>query len=96
MDKNTYFALKTIKELVEDGIKFVKSDKIDATAQNWVDYSQKIVELSTKDIDSSIYLNYLRLLISVQDNDISAKQKVTTCLKYLMEVLRIILKQKSD
>jgi len=88
------FAYKNIKELVEDGIENLKrKDLSDEGVQRWLDYSQKIVEICTKDFDSSIFLNYLRVLLSVQSKDMSAYQKINVCLDYLLEVLRIIIEK---
>ena len=87
------FAFKTISDLVADGIKFAKSDQSAASVQNWLDYSQKVVELSTKDLDASILLNYLQLLLSIQRNNMPVNKRIITCLEYLLEVLRIITKQ---
>jgi len=90
-------AYKTIKELVDDGVKVIKPDPSDKypeiSAQKWLEYSERFVELSTKNLDRSIYLNYLRLLVSVQRENISVYQKVIKCLDYLIEVLQIIVKQ---
>ena len=102
------FAFKSIKELVEEGIKLSRSissndfqqygryhqtgfSYADNSFQRWADYSQKIIELSTKELDTSIYLNYLRLLLSLQQNvNMPADRKLAACLDFLIEVLKII------
>ena len=98
------FAYNGIKELIEDGLKAVRSEPynhlssyVNATnvsAETWLRYSDKFVELSTKNLDGSIHLNYLRLLLSLQRNyNMSIVQKVNACLEYLLEVLRLINEQ---
>ena len=106
MYNNSYkdFAYKGIKELIEDGLKAVSPDPYNplsnyvnttnASAENWLKYSDKFVELSTKNLDGSIHLNYLRLLLSLQRNyNMPIVQKVNICLEYLLEVLRLISEQ---
>ena len=106
MHNNIYkdTAYKGIKELIEDGIKAVRPDPYnplsnyvnttDVNAETWLKYSDKFVELSTKNLDSSIHLNYLRLLLSLQRNyNMPIVQKVNVCLEYLLEVLRLISEQ---
>jgi len=91
-NSNKEFAFKNIKELVEDGIKLMRRDQAGVNAQIWLDYSQKIVELSTRNLDGSIHLNYLRLLLSLQSNhNIPDNQKIQVCLDYLIEVLQLIV-----
>ena len=92
-------AHKNISELVQDGIKFARTltiddDFADKQTNNWLEYSQKMIELSTSDLDPAIHLNYLRLLLSLQGNfGMTSYQKISTCLEYLLEVLKIINEQ---
>ena len=97
-------AFNGIKELIEDGLKTVRSDPYNpfnsyanttnVNAETWLKYSEKFVELSTKNLDSSIHLNYLRLLLSLQRNyNMPINQKVNVCLEYLLEALRLINEQ---
>ena len=103
MYNNSYkeFAYNGIKELIEDGLKTVRSNPYNhlsgyvnttnVSAETWLRYSDKFVELSTKNLDSSIHLNYLRLLLSLQRNyNMPIVQKVNACLEYLLEVLSLI------
>jgi len=101
------FASKSIRELIQNGIaesRAVSTEEYGADPQKmfylssrvdrWMDYSQKMVELSTKNLDTTIHLNYLRLLLSMQNNrNVSLSQKINTCLDYLIEVLRILATQ---
>ena len=95
------FAYNGVKELIEDGLKAVRPDPYNylsnyanttnVSAETWLNYSDKFVELSTRNLDGSIHLNYLRLLLSLQRNyNMSIVQKVNACLEYLLEVLRLI------
>jgi len=97
-------AYNGIRELIEDGLKAVRPDPYNPlsnyvnttniSAENWLKYSDKFVELSTKNFDDSIHLNYLRLLLALQSNyNMTINQKVNICLEYLLEVLRIINEQ---
>ena len=99
--RNSYndSAYKAIKELIEDGLKTARALPADIYYANqkvtqWLDYSQKILEISTRELDKSILLNYLRLLLSIQSNySMPAEQKINICLDYLLEVLKIITHQ---
>ena len=100
------FAFKHITELVEEGIKRARSIPDNNYQghsaysqmmndsnefQRWADYSRQVIEISTREIDVSIYLNYLRLIIPLQsDSTLSAQEKIIACLKYLIKVLEII------
>ena len=84
------FVFKTLKELVENGFSLLKSDFSDAVLEKWLDYSQKIIEICTKDYASTIHLNYLRLLLALQRNHVSVRRTMLSCLDFLVEMLRII------
>jgi hypothetical protein len=89
------YAYKGIKELIENGIKALNPEPFDLSpdvkAQSWLQYSDKFVDIFTKDLDTSIHLNYLRLLLSLQGNyNMPINQKINICLEYLLEVLRLI------
>ncbi|GHU13139.1 hypothetical protein FACS189441_0020 [Betaproteobacteria bacterium] len=86
---NKEFAFKAIKELVESGMKMMNNQLNEDNFQIWFDYSKKVLELSTKD-NPSILLNYLRLIIDIQNKGIMPYQKLDVCLNYLIEMLRIL------
>jgi|GEM_PF-414346 len=84
-----------IKELVENGVDLLNNSNAhyDKVFDNWIEYSQKIVELSTKNYDSNISLNYLRFLLDLNRSYgyvNSSAGKIKECLEYLVRVLSII------
>jgi hypothetical protein len=108
MNNYREFAYKTLKELIEYGLKMSSSAsnnhyygyagymnpmylRDNDDFRRWSDYSQKIVELSTKEVDPLIHLNYLKLLLSLQsDHTMSSFKKIISCLEFLIKVLEIL------
>lgn len=86
---NKNFAFNAIKELVQDGNSKLRHDLDDNSFRIWFDYSQKILELATKD-NPNILLNYLRLSLSFTTSNLQAVQKLNMCLEYLLKIMEII------
>jgi len=93
------FAYDGIKDLIENGIELLNkshatnNSSYSGVFDNWIEYSQKIVELCTKNFDTNIYLNYLRFLLDINRSYGyvgSADIKVKQCLEYLVKVLSMI------
>ena len=91
-------AYNGVKELIESGVKLLNESYShhaysSEIFENWIEYSQKIVELSTRDFDSNIYLNYLRFWLDLNrsyGHATSSAIKVKQCLEYLVNVLSMI------
>lgn len=84
------FARKYIKDLVDDGLKQMKDPNLSENMYNiWLRYSQQILEISTKDYNAEILLNYLRVIMSINPQ-LRPYQKIGICLDYLIGLLRII------
>ena len=81
---------KYIRDLVDDGLKQMKDPNLSEDMYNiWLKYSQQVLEISTKDYNAEILLNYLRVIMSVNPQ-LQPYQKIGICLDYLIGVLRII------
>lgn len=81
---------KAINVLVQFGIDQMRDDDFNESKfAVWIEYSNKILELATKE-NPNIHLNYLRLNLSYYDKQLSAKQRLSLCLEYLIGVLKII------
>ena len=81
---------KHINDLVSEGLKQMSNPALDDNMfKIWLDYSKQVLEISTKDYNAAILLNYLRLIMSI-DSQLTPTQKVGVCLDYLIGVLRII------
>ena len=77
-------------ELTQNGVELLKNPNLSTDVyENWIRYSEKVVEITTKEYDPNIYLGYLRILISTQQPHLafSSFQRVKTCLDYLVYVL---------
>ena len=81
---------KYIRDLVDDGLKQMKDPNLSEDMYNiWLKYSQQVLEISTKDYNAEILLNYLRVIMSINPQ-LQPYQKIGVCLDYLIGVLRII------
>ncbi len=81
---------KYLKELIDEGLNRMKDPNLSNDIYNlWINYSQRILEISTKDYNPEIYLNYLRIVMSI-DTKLLPHQKISICLEYLIGVLRIL------
>ena len=84
------FVRKYIKDLIDDGLKQMKDPNLsEAMYKIWLRYSQQVLEISTKDYNAEILLNYLRVIMSINPQ-LQPYQKIGICLDYLIGVLRII------
>ena len=83
-------ALKYIKELIDEGLKQMRDPNLSEEMYNiWLNYSQRLLEISTKDYNAEILLNYLRVIMSI-NSQLQPYQKIGICLDYLIGLLRII------
>jgi len=86
----TEWVRKHINDLVSEGLKQMSNPALDDDMfKIWLDYSKQVLEISTKDYNAAILLNYLRLIMSI-DSQLTPTQKIGVCLDYLIGVLRII------
>lgn len=83
-------ARKYIKELIDEGLKQMRDPNLSEEMYNiWLNYSQRLLEISTKDYNAEILLNYLRVIMSI-NSQLQPYQKIGICLDYLIGLLRII------
>ena len=86
----TEWVRKHINDLVSEGLNQMSNPALDDNMfKIWLDYSKQVLEISTKDYNAAILLNYLRLIMSI-DSQLTPTQKIGVCLDYLIGVLRII------
>lgn len=86
----TEWVRKHINDLVSEGLKQMSNPALDDNMfMIWLDYSKQVLEISTKDYNAAILLNYLRLIMSI-DSQLTPTQKIGVCLDYLIGVLRIL------
>lgn len=91
MAYNKQITQKYITEVIDRGFSLLKKDFFsDDLLKVWVDYSVKVLELTTQEYNPSILLNYYNLLSNSQMYEIDAKQKMLAYLKYLIDVLKVL------
>lgn len=79
-----------IKDLIDEGLKQMKNPDLSESMYNiWLKYSQQVLEISTKDYNAEILLNYLRVIMSINPQ-LKPYKKIGICLDYLIGLLRII------
>lgn len=84
------FVYKHIHELISDGINLMKDRNLsDISSEVWIKYSEKVLELTAKDYNPSILLNYLRITSSLNKH-MPPYQKIGACLDYLIRVLQML------
>lgn len=87
---NKDWAFKYIKEAIDDGLSKMGNINLDnQMCNNWIAYSQRVLELTTKDYNPSILLNYLRIITSFGIST-PPYQKMSVCLEYLIGVLKLL------
>ena len=83
-------ARKYIKDLIDEGLKQMRDPNLSEGMYDiWLNYSQRVLEISTKDYNAEILLNYLRVIMSI-NSQLQPYQKIGICLDYLIGLLRII------
>lgn len=83
-------ARKYVRELVDDGLKQMRDPNLSETLYEvWLKYSQQVLEITTKDFNPAILLNYLSVIMSINPQ-LKPYQKIGICLDYLIGILRII------
>ena len=88
MDRN--YIYDQLRDLISDGINTMKDRALTEQAYNiWLKYSEKILEITTKDYNPSILMNYLRL-VSTMDYYMPPYQKIGLCLDYLIRVMQML------
>ena len=77
---------KYVGELIDEGLNRMKDRYLSDEMYNlWLNHSERILEISTKDYNPEIYLNYLRVVMSL-DIKLPPHQKISICLEYLFGV----------
>ena len=85
----TEWVRKHINDLVSEGLKQMSNPALDDNMfKIWLDYSKQVLEISTKDYNAAILLNYLRLIMSI-DSQLTPTQKIGVCLDYLINITKI-------
>ena len=89
-NKNQELIHKYIRELIDDGLKQMKNDNLSEELYCvWLKYSQQVLELTTKDYNPAILLNYLSVVMSINPT-LKPFQKIGICLEYFIGLLEII------
>lgn len=94
--KNNYYnrdlAYKYIKEVIDDGLQKMGDRTLSPEVCNaWIEYSKKVLELTIRDYNPSILLNYLRITNNISStSSIKPSNKISMCLEYLIGILNLL------
>lgn len=87
---NRDLAFRYIKDVIDKGLsKMGEVNLSDQSCEIWIDYSRTVLELTTKDYNPSILLNYLRIIASFGTST-DPHKKIGACIEYLIGILRIL------
>ena len=91
----TNFAYESINDVITAGLDVLKSmpeELPESQFDIWFKYSEKVLDRlsSSRLIDYSIHINYLRLVTQFIKTNASPSHKLSACLSYLIEILRYI------
>lgn len=89
---NKDLAFKFIKDVIDDGLKKMGEHSLSPEAcKIWIEYSKKVLEMTTQNYNPSILLNYLRIINNISGNSsITPQNKIGMCLEYLIGILRVL------
>ncbi len=89
---NRDLALRYIKDVIDDGLQKMGDSTLSLEVCNaWIEYSKKVLELTTKDYNPSILLNYLRVINNIlYTSSITPQNKLSMCLEYLIGILKLL------
>lgn len=89
---NRDLARKYIKEVIDDGLQKIGDNRLSSEVCNaWIEYSRKMVELTTKDYNPSILLNYLKVINNIMfTSSLTPQNKISMCLEYLIGIFYLL------
>ena len=84
-----------VRDLVQDGLNQMRNYNLsESQYMIWLKYSQELLRIITVDYNPSIYLNYLKVGLNM-NNSLTPAQKVGVCVDYLIGVLRVLLQKNN-
>ena len=80
-----------VRDLIQDGLNQMRNYNLsESQYMIWLKYSQELLRIITGDYNPSIYLNYLKVGLNM-NNSLTPAQKVGVCVDYLIGVLRVLV-----
>jgi len=89
--RNGAFIQQTLQTVIDKGMPLMTNDLSDSLFTTWVDFTKEMLRIATKDEATSIYLNYLQLLLTLHSTKLTPYQKLYHCLQYLLEITKVVL-----
>jgi hypothetical protein len=88
-------AFNALVDLAQNGIDILECNPTDEQIRQWMSFSQKAVEFSTKNFAPSIQMYYLKLLLDLhKEREKTLQDKMLRCLDYLLGVAQEISESK--
>ncbi len=80
---------KYIMEVINKGMSLNTSNLSDDRLKLWLDYARKVLEICSPQ-NTTVQLDFLRLINDVQFSSLYPYQKLNAYLKYLIEIAKYI------
>ena len=82
--------LQALRSVIEKGMPLMTDDLAETTFSIWLEFSKEMLKIATKDSNATIYINYLQILLTVHNTNLTPYQKLYHCLQYLLEIMKTI------
>jgi len=91
-DKNDemYKIYKILNDVIQKGIAKFDGDLSIDIFNEWKDNSKYLIEAVTNNTDINLYDNYCSLIDSLEETKLKPYQKLTSCLDYLMDIMKLV------
>ena len=92
-DHQNALIFRALSSIVDEGMPLVIDDLTETLLSTWLEYSKEMLKIATKDANTTIYINYLQLLLTLHSANLTPYQKLYYCLQYLLEIQKVCIAQ---
>ena len=87
---NQTIMLQALRSVIDKGMPLMTDDLTETMLSTWLEFSKEMLKIATKDVNTTIYINYLQVLLTVHSTKLTPYQKLYHCLQYLLEIMKTI------
>jgi hypothetical protein len=81
---------ETLNQAIEKGLSMLNGFIDERQYQIWVDYSKEIIQITTRNTNLNLYANYLSIILTLYNANMSPNDKLMYCVKWLVDVMKEI------
>jgi hypothetical protein len=86
---NKEYVFTTLTKVIEQGLTMMNNNSFgEQQFQTWLEFSKEMVQLVTKDTSLNLYANYMSIILTMYNTNLSPQQKTLYCVKYLLEIMK--------